>query len=139
MPMILLAVDQDALAKVKQAANEHGVNFDSLLSRQFNEFLIEKQYAPAPVVYSVKSDAQSVDSRDDLIAKILDTAAKIEGPFTFSDLVPLVPELAEMPKQETTTYASLFARRFHEHASGIVKLGKNSSKATEYEVKGDAA
>lgn len=139
MPMILLAVDNEALAKVEHEATVQGVKFDALLSSQFNAFLIEKQYAPAPVVYSVSSEAKSVDRRSDLIDKILDTARTIKGKFVFSDVVALVPELAEMPKQETTTYASLFARAVNGQDSGIVKVGKNASKTTEYEVQSSAA
>lgn len=148
MPMVLLVIDRDAMAKVEHAALVQDVKFDTLLSQEFNEFLVSRQYAPKPVVpYATgtaraingSGAAQSVDSRDDVLAKIISAASQIKGKFVFSDVVALVPELAEMPKQETTTFASLFARKFHENDSGIVKVGKNSSKTTEYEVQTQGA
>ncbi|MNQ39191.1 hypothetical protein D3C85_527950 [compost metagenome] len=136
MPMVLLCLDHDAMEKVHHEAIAQDVHFDVMLSQQFNEFLIERQYRPAPPV--AIAAPVSVDSRDELLDKILETASKIEGPFVFNDVIALVPELAEMPKQDTTKYASLFARKHADNDSGIVKLGKNSSKATEYAVKRDA-
>lgn len=138
MPMVLLVIDRDAMNKVEHEAIVQDVKFDTLLSQQFNEFLIEKQYKPAPepVAKANGAKAESVDSRDELLGKIISAASKIEGKFVFSDVIPLVPELAEMPKPETTTFASLFARKFADNDSGIVKVGKNSNKTTEYEVQG---
>lgn len=145
MPMVLLVIDQDAATKVQNAANSKGVKFDTLLSQQFNEFLASRDYAPKPVTVEGSGRAlngsgaapiRGVDGRDELLGKIITAASKIKGKFVFSDVVPLVPELADMPKQETTTFASLFARKFHENDSGIAKVGKNSNKTTEYEVQG---
>ena len=137
MPMVLLVIDRDAMEKVEHAAAVADVKFDTLLSEQFNEFLVSKDFAPKSILkVATSSVAQSVDSRDELMTKILAAASDIKGPFTFSDVIPLVPELAEMPKAETTQFASQFARKFADNNSGIVKLGKNSSKATEYEVQG---
>lgn len=137
MPMVLLVISPEALEKVAHEAIVQDVKFDTLLSEQFNEFLVSKDFQPAPVAApKAKSEAISVDSRNDLLNKILDTARGVKGKFVFSDVVALVPELAEMPKQETTTYASLFSRAVNGQDSGIVKVGKNASKTTEYEVQG---
>lgn len=137
MPMVLLVISPEALEKVAHEAIVQDVKFDNLLSEQFNEFLVSKDFQPAPVAApKAKSEAISVDSRNDLLNKILDTARGVKGKFVFSDVVALVPELAEMPKQETTTYASLFSRAVNGQDSGIVKVGKNASKTTEYEVQG---
>lgn len=137
MPMVLLVIDRDAMEKVEHEAVVQDVKFDTLLSQQFNEFLISKNFKPAPVLKAKDIGvAVSVDNRSDLLNKVLETALKIKGKFVFSDVVSLVPELAEMPKQETTTYASLFSRAVNGQDSGIVKVGKNSNKTTEYEVQG---
>lgn len=137
MPMVLLCLDHDAMEKVHQESIAQDVHFDVMLSQQFNEFLISRQYRPAPDL-SKRLDPVTIDSRDELLDKILETASKIKGPFVFNDVIAMVPELAEMPKQDTTKYASLFARKHADNGSGIVKLGKNSSKATEYAVQPDA-
>lgn len=146
MPMVLLVIDRDAMAKVEHAAAVRDVKFDVLLSQEFNEFLVQRQYAPKPVATSTVGTARAINGsgaaatlvrwRDETLGKIISAASKIEGKFVFSDIVPLVPELADMPKQETTTFASLFSRKFADNDSGIVKVGKNSSKTTEYEVQG---
>lgn len=133
MAIIVLVIDDAALARVNEAAHNQNEKFDVLLSEQFSEFLYKQQYSDkAPVVKATNGGAQPVDSRDKILGALIRVASQQDGKFVFNDLVPLVPELDALPKQEQTTYASLFARRFHE--GGLVrKLGKNSNKATEYE------
>lgn len=139
MPMVLLCIDPEAMEKVRHESIVQDVKFDVMLSQQFNEFLIERNFRPAPPVQATAPTGPlSVDSRDELMDKIICMASKLVGPFTFNDVIPQVEELADMPKPETTKYASLFARKYADNNSGIVKLGKNSSKATEYAVQRDS-
>lgn len=134
MPMVLLVIDQDALTKVEDEANSKGVRYDTLLNQRFQEFLVAEQFKPAPVV-EAQAAPEPIDIRDAMMKELIGAARVTFGDdrrFVFNDLVPLVPELAALPQQERTTFASLFARRYADFNSGIVKIGKNSSKATEY-------
>ena len=137
MPMVLLVIDSSALAKVEDAAAEQGPRYDTLLNQQFQEFLEAKEFKPAtvkPVVQAPTAAPQSIDIREDLLKAMIGAARThfADSTFVFNDLVPLVPELDALPQQERTKFASLFSRRYADFDSGILKLGKNSSKATEY-------
>lgn len=134
MAIIVLVIDDSALARVQEAAAVQNEKFDVVLSEQFAEFLFKQNFTDTPPpakVVAGNGAAQPVDSRDAIVAKLIAAGAQVNDVFVFNDLVPLVPEVAELTKQEQTSYASLFARRFNE--GGLIeKLPKVGKNATQY-------
>lgn len=126
MAFVLLIVEDHAILKVAQEAQELGRKFDQHLAERFNDFLLTTD----PTLAAPKaSTTLAPKSEHQLVIDLLLAKARVyEGQFTFKDLCVDFEPLADASQQEITKYASMFAKAAKLPSSGLNNLGKDGSK-----------
>lgn len=126
MAFILLIVEDRAIIKTAEEAEELGRDFNQHLAERFNEFLLTTDPTLAPVKTTVAEAPKS--EQQQTVEQLLALARVREGKFTFKDLIEGFEPLVGAETKEVTKYAGLFAKAAKEPSSGLTNLGKDGAK-----------
>lgn len=126
MAFVLLIVEDRAILKVAEEAQELGRKFDQHLAERFNEYLLTTD--PTLAVVATKATLEPKSEQQLIVDQLLAKARVHEGKFTFKDLVANFAPLANATQQELTKFASMFAKAAKEPSSGLNNLGKDGAK-----------